>query len=183
MTIPKTNKNQRQTPAQILSASANRTASIKPCRRSVRKRFAALAYFTLFRSCSSLIVISSCRSYKYRGGEAFAAPPRIYPQISTHVLYSPPLPQHYGNRANRLGSRHGNSTPPRIAPSRPHCDALWPGGSIIVGGADHGADGIPFPSRCDMFAARAFTGSLGAYHGIASPSSGLPPLTYLCDWI
>ena len=48
-------------------------------------------------------------------------------------LYSTLLPQVSGRQqTDCAGTHHGNLTPPRIAPSCPHCLRLWLGRSIII---------------------------------------------------
>ena len=50
-------------------------------------------------------------------------------------------PSQGDEREQRLAPLHGNPTPPRISPSRPHCLKLWLGGSIIVDRQDYGKPG------------------------------------------
>ena len=63
-------------------------------------------------------------------------------------LYSTRLPQAAGRQlTDRVGTRHGNLTPPRIAPSCPHCVRLWLGRSIIVAGGGRAGSVEPAAMR------------------------------------
>ena len=66
-------------------------------------------------------------------------------------LYSTPLPQAAGRQlTDRVGTRHGNFTPPRIAPSCPHCVVPVSPGAVAGQeyhdgwrGSDQGSFGSP----------------------------------------
>ena len=59
--------------------------------------------------------------------------------ISITRLYSTLLPQAAGRQlTDSANAHHGNFTPPRIAPSCPHCLRLWLGRSIMIAGECRG---------------------------------------------
>ncbi len=112
--------------------------------------------------------------------------------VSLH-LYSTLLPQVSGRQqTDCAGAHHGNLTPPRIAPSCPHCLRLWLGRSIItrlltrVGPVSPAAmrnsppqavlwtDGYRSAPSSAVFNADSCTGGLGASSSVASALSQGP---------